>query len=288
MEIIKNIFEMQGRAKDILGKNLVTGFVPTMGALHEGHLSLVRRSQAENDVTVVSIFVNPTQFGTGEDYDSYPRVVEEDLNALKALDTNILFLPEKDDIYSTDFNTFIEVKGVTENLCGAFRPGHFRGVTTVVNKLFNLVKPVRAYFGQKDFQQVVVIKKMVNDLNMDTEVIACPTVREEDGLAKSSRNLYLNADERKDASILYEAMKSVAEGLQNGDIDFQKAPHKLVEVLCKMEHLKEIQYASLYDPFTLEEVTDKTPEEYKKRELLIAVSLILGKTRLIDNLLVDL
>src|SRR5208337_1498749 len=206
METIRMPRIMQETSKRHLCSGKTIGCVPTMGALHEGHLNLVKRAKSENDIVVVSIFVNPLQFGSGEDFGRYPRDLENDMEKLRASDTDILFVPEGKSLYPDGFASHLTVEGISGRLCGAFRPGHFTGVVTVVCKLFNIVKPTRAYFGQKDFQQTVVINRLVEDLNMDIEVVTCPTVRESDGLAMSSRNAYLSAGERAAATVLYKAL----------------------------------------------------------------------------------
>ena len=207
MQIIKTKKDMHVLSRTFRTDGGTIGFVPTMGALHEGHLRLVRRSEHENDITVVSIFVNPTQFGPGEDFKLYPRDLEGDLEKLSSMNVDAVFTPAADDMYSGDVSIFIHVGSIGQMLCGASRPGHFSGVATVVAKLFNIVMPDRAYFGQKDFQQTVVIKKLVKELNFNIDIIVCPTEREKDGLAMSSRNSYLSSEERKAASILYRASR---------------------------------------------------------------------------------
>lgn len=258
------------------------GFVPTMGALHEGHLNLVRRAKSENDVVVVSIFVNPTQFGPHEDFDKYPRDAERDQELLQKAGADVVFLPQVDAIYPEGFQTSISVGELAGRLCGAFRPGHFSGVLTVVNKLFNIAHPTRAYFGQKDFQQTVVIRRMVEDLNMDVEIIVCPTVREEDGLAMSSRNAYLHEDERRAATILYRTLTRAAEMTrQEGSIPGEV--RKIMrDMLAGEPMVAEVQYAGIYDARTLDEL-----QEFGQTNLL-AIALLLGKTRLIDNMVVEL
>lgn len=256
------------------------GFVPTMGALHEGHLSLVRRAKEENDITVVSIFVNPLQFGPSEDLGKYPGDKEGDADKLRKAEVNILFMPDKSLMYPEGFSTHVEAEKISEKLCGAFRHGHFRGVTTVVAKLFNIVKPTRAYLGQKDFQQAVIINRMVKDLNMDVDVIACPTIREHDGLAMSSRNLYLNAEERKAATAINKCLVKTTELIKSGIIDKGSIKRFMEEKLSEEPLITEIQYASLYDPETLDEL------DRVEKEALLAVAIKIGGTRLIDNMVV--
>ena len=205
MIIVKTIKEVREKVKEWRDAGLSVGLVPTMGYLHEGHASLIKTSSSANDRTVVSVFVNPIQFGSGEDLESYPRDIEHDSEITQAAGADLIFNPEPEEMYLDNFSTFVDMTGLTEELCGLSRPGHFRGVCTVVTKLFNIVKPDRAYFGKKEAQQLAVIRHMVQDLNVDIEVVGCPIVREEDGLAKSSRNTYLSPEERKAAVVLSKA-----------------------------------------------------------------------------------
>jgi pantoate--beta-alanine ligase len=253
------------------------GFVPTMGYLHEGHISLVKRAKDENLAVVVSIFVNPTQFGPKEDFKSYPRDIKRDLAMLEPL-TDIVFMPSDAEMYPEKYNTWVEVKGITETLEGAVRPGHFRGVTTIVNKLFNIVEPTRSYFGQKDAQQVAVIKKMVEDLNMNMEVVVCPTVREKDGLAMSSRNTYLNPEQRKGAAVLYKALTHAQQLFAKGERDSGVMRQEMTG-LIKKEPLANIDYISIADTGTLKEI------HRIKTTALVSMAVKFGKTRLIDNIL---
>ncbi len=287
MEIIKSAEEMQSRAKALRKEGKTIGFVPTMGALHEGHLSLVRRAKEENDITVVSIFVNPTQFGPKEDFNRYPRDLEGDSQKLASLGVDILFYPSVEDIYPEGYRTYVTVEELSDKLCGAFRPGHFRGVATVVTILFNIVMPHRAYFGLKDYQQSVIIRRMVRDLRMDIDIVACPTVREPDGLAMSSRNTYLNEKERKSATVLYRALKEAEKVLLSGG-SFQSARERMQETIREEPLVRQLQYASIYDPETLDELSDRDYQKYRGREVLLAVALYLGPARLIDNLIVRL
>ena len=263
------------------------GFVPTMGALHEGHLSLIRRCKEENDTTVVSIFVNPTQFGPTEDYERYPRDLEGDSEKLRSLGVDILFFPSVEEMYPEGYSTYVEVEGLSNHLCGLFRPSHFRGVATVVTKLFNIVMPHRAYFGLKDYQQALIIKRMVRDLNMDVQIITCPTVREVDGLAMSSRNQYLSESERRSATVIYRTLLRAKEALERGE-DFGTVKTLMVETLSSEPHVKEIQYASVYDPESLEDLSQRQREDYSGSEVLLAIAVIIGPARLIDNMLVRL
>ncbi len=253
------------------------GFVPTMGYLHEGHLFLARQAKAENDVSVVSIFVNPTQFGPKEDFARYPRDPERDLAMLEREKTDLVLMPPVEEIYPVGASTWVDVENVTKTLEGATRPGHFRGVATVVAKLFNIVEPTKAYFGQKDAQQVVVIRKMVTDLNMNLEVVVVPTQREPDGLAMSSRNVYLNPQERQTAVVLWRSMNLARGSWQKGERDAEKIRHEMVALIEK-EPLARIDYVSISDPRTLEELSQI------KGAALVSMAVYVGKTRLIDNL----
>jgi pantoate--beta-alanine ligase len=271
--------------KDISGTHILhgrtIGFVPTMGALHDGHLSLIKMARQENDITVVSIYVNPMQFGPSEDFNKYPRLIEEDTEKLRTEGIDILFLPDDSLMYPKGFSTHVEVRGLSGKLCGAFRPDHFKGVATVVTKLFNIANPARAYFGQKDFQQYLIIKRLVKDLDMGVDVIVCPTVREDDGLAMSSRNRYLTHDERSAATVAYRALKGASESIESGIIELD-AIRKLMMDRIKSEPLvSEVHYCSVYDPETLDEI------EVIEKEALLAIALKIGNTRLIDNMLVN-
>ncbi|MFC2026864.1 pantoate--beta-alanine ligase [Chloroflexota bacterium] len=274
MKIVKTIAEMR-LIRASLAKPL--GFVPTMGYLHEGHLSLVRRARTDNASVVVSIFVNPTQFAPSEDLDRYPRDLECDLSLLDKEGADIIFMSSVDEMYPPRFDSRVEVDKLTRRLEGASRPGHFTGVTTVVAKLFNIIQPTRAYFGQKDVQQAIVIKKMVADLNMDLEIITLPTVREPDGLAMSSRNSYLSADERQAALVLYRALM-LAQGLwSQGETDAEKLRNEMAKII-KCEPLATIDYISIADNETLEELEEVQPPA------LVSLAVKIGETRLIDNI----
>ncbi len=257
------------------------GFVPTMGALHEGHLSLVKAARAENDIVVASIFVNPIQFSPGEDFDRYPRALSDDLEKLEGL-ADFVFLPEKESMYPPDFSTRVEVGGLSEKMCGRFRPGHFQGVATVVLKLFNTVQPSRAYFGQKDYQQSVIIKRLVRDLDLPLEVAVCPTVREPDGLAMSSRNAYLVPEERKAATALYLALRAGEKTLKEGQRSAARVGEAMRGALSGEPLVRQVQYMAAYDPETLQEL-----EIIEKNGIVLAGAVVVGTTRLIDNLLVN-
>lgn len=277
MRLVQDISEMKELAMKARFSNRTVGFVPTMGYLHEGHLSLVRIAREKCELLVVSIFVNPTQFVGGEDYDSYPRDMDLDMRLLDKESVDIVFLPRVEEMYPEDYSTFVEVEGLTAVLCGVARPGHFRGVTTVMAKLLNTVKPHFAVFGEKDCQQSVVIKRMVRDLNIDTDIVMGPTVREEDGLAMSSRNLYLNEKERNDASILYEALlegrRMVASGAANASV-VKSAVTKMIEE----KDTARLDYVSVVHPEKLIEL------QRIEDEAVIAVAARFGKARLIDNI----
>jgi pantoate--beta-alanine ligase len=276
MKIVKNIADFN-RLRPQLTAPL--GFVPTMGYLHEGHLVLVRRAREENPSVAVSIFVNPTQFGPREDFAQYPRDPERDLALLEKEGTDIVFMPSAEEIYPPGFDSWVEVGKITEKLEGAARPGHFRGVATVVAKLFNIVRPDKAYFGQKDAQQLVVIKKMASDLDMGIEIIAVPTVREPDGLAMSSRNTYLDVEERKQAVVLYQSLTLAQKLYADGTKD-AKAIREQMTALIQQQPLAEIEYISIADTKTLEELDRVKPPA------LVSMAVRFGKTRLIDNVVV--
>ncbi len=256
------------------------GLVPTMGYLHEGHLSLVRQAKADCGAAAVSIFVNPTQFGPAEDLDRYPRNIERDLELLRALDTDLVFLPDAADIYPPDYQTYVQVEQISSGLEGAARPGHFRGVATVVCKLLNIVQPHRAYFGQKDAQQTVVIQTMVRDLNIPTEIVVCPTVREPDGLAMSSRNAYLSTPERQAATVLYRALSNARQRYHHGTCAGDALREAMQEVL-NLEPLAHCEYVSVSHPRTLQELAWVNQEE----GALCSLAVRIGQTRLIDNML---
>ena len=279
MEIIKDLRVMQARSGFLRQEGKAIGFVPTMGYLHEGHLTLLRRAREENDIVVLSIFVNPTQFGAGEDYEKYPRDTEGDLAKASEAGTDIAFLPEVAEMYPAGYATYVNVEGLTEKLCGRSRPGHFRGVTTVVLKLFNLVQPHRAYFGEKDYQQLVVIKKMVSDLNLDLQIIGCPTVRESDGLAMSSRNAYLSPQERLSALCLSRSLAKAEELIRGGE----KSPQSIINEISKViekEPGAKIDYVAVCHPETLGDL------ESIDSQALIALAVKIGPARLLDNRLV--
>ncbi len=256
------------------------GFVPTMGYLHEGHLSLIRRAREECKSVVVSIFVNPTQFGPNEDLSKYPRDLQRDLNLIAPLGVDLVWTPTAEVMYPPGYQTWVEVEALTKPLEGAMRPGHFRGVTTVVAKLFNGVQPQKAYFGQKDAQQAAVIRQMTRDLNFPIEIVVCPTVREADGLAMSSRNTYLNPEERRAATILYQALTAAQRAYHNGERNAESLRRIMRETLAT-EPLATVQYVSCADYDTLAEL------EQVKGKALLSLAVFIGKTRLIDNVVLE-
>jgi pantoate--beta-alanine ligase len=274
MQVVKTIPDIRALRQKLSG---TVGFVPTMGFLHEGHLALVKRARAENSTAIVSIYVNPTQFGPREDFGAYPRDFNRDLELLRKGGVGIVFVPSDGEMYPPEFSSWVDVEKVTERLEGASRPGHFRGVATVVAKLFNIVQPTRAYFGQKDAQQVVVIKRMVADLNMNLEVVVVPTVREGDGLAMSSRNIYLGPKERQAATVLFKALTLARQSGRGGEKDAEKIRRQMTSLIQK-EPLAQIDYVSIADAETLEELN------LLDRPAVASLAVRIGKTRLIDNM----
>ncbi|MFQ5407345.1 MAG: pantoate--beta-alanine ligase [Anaerolineales bacterium] len=277
MQITKTVDELRKARGSFEGS---FGLVPTMGYLHEGHLSLVRRAGAENDHVGVSVFVNPTQFGPNEDLASYPRDVERDLQLLEAEGVDLVWTPAPEAVYPAGFQTTVSVEFLTQPLEGARRPGHFRGVTTVVAKLFNAFTPDRAYFGQKDAQQARVIRQMAADLNFPLEIVVCPIVREPDGLAMSSRNAYLSPDERAAATVLYRALSAAADAYRSG-VRQGNLLRAAMQDLLEAEPLADTEYVSAADPDTLAELTTV------ERGVLLSLAVRIGKTRLIDNVLLE-
>lgn len=275
MLIAQTISEMRVQRKTMRG---TWGLVPTMGALHRGHLTLVERARAENERVAVSIFVNPTQFAPGGDFEKYPRPLESDTQLLARCNVDVLFAPTNQEIYPDDFQTFVTVQEITKPLEGAVRPGHFRGVATVVTKLFNLVQPDRAYFGQKDAQQVAVIKQLVRDLNIPVEIRVGETVREADGLAMSSRNAYLSIEERNAAPVLYRALCAARDAFFCGAREGEKLRAVMRETL-RHEPRAQVEYVSAADPQTLQEL------EIVNAGVLLSMAVRIGATRLIDNIL---
>jgi len=281
MEIITTIKEMQAFTRKMKAEGKTVGFVPTMGALHKGHMSLFESSTKDNDVTVASIFVNPTQFGPTEDFNKYPKDHKGDMEKMSALKVEAVFLPEVAEMYPKGFSTFVYVGGIGCILCGASRPDHFNGVATVVSKLFNIVMPDRAYFGRKDFQQTVVIKKIVKELAFDVDIVVCPIVREDDGLAMSSRNSYLSDEERKSALILNKALEYGRGLMMSGREKDVSSVKDKISALIKSDPLVTIDYVEIVGPEYLEKLKEvKTPA-------VIALAVKIGTTRLIDNIMID-
>lgn len=280
MKFVKTIAEVRTQVKEWKRQGLTVGFVPTMGYLHEGHKSLIDRAVSENDKVVVSDFVNPIQFGANEDLSTYPRDIEADKALCENAGAAMLFNPEPDEMFASDFCTFVETQNLSKELCGKTRPIHFRGVCTIVSKLFNIVTPDRAYFGQKDAQQLAIIRRMVRDLNMDIDVIGCPIIREDDGLAKSSRNTYLNAEERKAALVLSKAVFKGEELIKNGEKNSDVILNTMKDII-NGEPLAKIDYVQLVNADSIE------PLETAEGRVLVAMAVYIGKTRLIDNFIVE-
>ena len=281
MEIITTVDGVRKQVKEWRKEGLSVGLVPTMGYLHEGHKSLIDKAVAENDRVVVSVFVNPIQFGPTEDLASYPRDLDRDAELCEKAGANVIFHPEDSEMYFDDFCTYIDMDGLTKGLCGKTRPIHFRGVCTVVGKLFNIVHPDRAYFGQKDAQQLAVVRRMVRDLNFDLEIVGCPIIREEDGLAKSSRNTYLSEEERKAAVILHKGLVKGEEMVSAGEKDVKKVLDAITEII-ESEPLARIDYVEAVDFDNIETI------DTIEGSVLVAVAVYIGKTRLIDNFIVGL
>lgn len=276
MDICDKIIDVRKRVNAWKKEGMTIGFVPTMGYLHEGHKSLIDAARKDNDKVVVSIFVNPMQFAPTEDLESYPRDLQKDSQLCKDAGVDLIFHPQPEEMYTDGFCSYVDMNGLTTELCGKSRPIHFRGVQTVVLKLFNIVKPDKAYFGQKDAQQLAVIKRMVKDLNVDTEIVGCPIIREPDGLAKSSRNTYLNPDERKAALILSRSLKLGKELIESGETDSKKVIKAITDSI-NTEPLAKIDYVDIVDLSTI------TPTDKIGKSVLVAVAVYIGKTRLIDN-----
>lgn len=280
MEIITTVADMKARVAEWRAQGLTIGLTPTMGALHEGHMSLMERARTECDRVVASVFVNPIQFGPNEDYDAYPRDLERDATIAESKGVDVVFHPSVEEMYPNNYNTYVVMETLTDSLCGAKRPGHFRGVCTVVNKLFNIVDPDKAFFGQKDAQQLAIIKRMVSDLNMRVKVFGCPIVREEDGLAKSSRNTYLSSEERTAALVLsrsiFQAQKLIEAGERNA-----ATIRETVVTTIESEPMANIDYVEVVD------LGDMQPVDTLGEAGLVAIAVYIGSTRLIDNYLFD-
>lgn len=279
MKIVDNVKEIRNIVKEWKADGLTVGLVPTMGYLHEGHKSLIDKAVAENDRVVVSDFVNPMQFGPKEDLATYPRDLEMDSALCEAAGAHIIFHPEPSEMYHDDFSSFVDMNTLTSGLCGKTRPIHFRGVCTVLAKLFNIVQPDKAYFGQKDAQQLAVVTHMVNDLNFNLEIVGCPIIREEDGLAKSSRNTYLSADERQAALILSKSLKNGKALIESGETDAKKVVKSIYDEIST-EPLAKIDYVEIVSWPTLEEV------DTIDSDILCAIAVYIGKVRLIDNFII--
>ena len=277
---IETIAGLRSVLEEARSRGATVGLVPTMGALHEGHLALIRKARSENDLVAVSIFVNPTQFVAGEDRETYPRDLARDLQLARSAGADLVFGPPVEEMYPKGFSTWVEVEGLTQGLCGASRPGHFRGVCTVVAKLFNICRPDRAYFGEKDAQQLAVIKKMVSDLDIPLAIVPCPTVRESDGLALSSRNVRLSPEARAQAPVLYRALSAALTLVENGERDARRLNDEICAVLAEAD-LAKIDYVEIVD------ADDLVPVDVLAGPCLIALAVWFGKTRLIDNITVE-
>lgn len=280
MEIVQRVLPMKESCKKARSEGKVIGFVPTMGYLHEGHLALVREAKKMSDVVVVSLFVNPAQFGPSEDFDKYPRDATRDAEMLSNEDIHFLFMPKAEDMYPENFRTTVKVRELSEQMCGVSRPGHFEGVTTIVLKLFHIVEPHFAFFGQKDAQQLVIIRRMVKDLNMDQEIVRVPTVREPDGLAMSSRNSYLSPEERNAATVLYRALEHALARVEEGERKTKPILKEIKEII-QTEPLARLDYVCATD------LNDLKDLKTLKGRCLIAVAAYFGNTRLIDNIIVE-
>ncbi|HPC79561.1 MAG TPA: pantoate--beta-alanine ligase [Fervidobacterium sp.] len=278
MRLIQNVSEMKALSKSVIDDGKTIGFVPTMGYLHQGHLSLVQKAREENDIVVVSIFVNPTQFGPNEDYNRYPRDLERDLRLLNPFNVDYIFNPSVEEMYPAYYSVYVDETEMSKYLCGARRPGHFRGVCTVVTKLFNIVRPTRAYFGQKDAQQFRILRRMVENLNMDVEMVEMPIVREPDGLAMSSRNVYLSDEERREAPRLYKSLLEAKKLIDSGERDVQKIKDEIQRVLN--HPLLKIDYIEVVDEKRL------IPVDRIEGDVIVAIAVFFGKARLIDNVII--
>jgi len=280
MEVIETIEAVREKVKAARKKGKKIGLVPTMGAFHRGHISLIERAVKDCDFVVVSIFVNPTQFGHGEDFEKYPRDFDADIEACRKAGVDLVFAPSTEQMYAAENLTWINVEKLTEPLCGQFRPGHFRGVTTVCAKLFNIVQPDIAFFGRKDAQQAIVIKRMVADLNMPLKFVICPTIRDTDGLALSSRNQYLTEQQRKDATLIYKSLQECEKTLKAGVTSTKEVITQMRSILYQAPSIN-IEYVGIVDAETLQSLDHITGR------VLAAVAVRIGPARLIDNILVD-
>jgi len=280
MKIVNKVRQMQVLSDKFKKEGKKIAFVPTMGYFHKGHLSLMERGRELANILVISIFVNPIQFGPGEDFREYPRDLERDLSLAEGVGVDVVFIPEAEEMYPPDYQTYLEVTGLTQHLCGLFRPSHFRGVTTVVAKLFNIVKPDIALFGLKDYQQYIVIKRMVRDLNYDIEVVGCPIIREKDGLAMSSRNIYLTPEQRKSALCLYQGIKLAERLVREGQRDAKIIIKEVIDYI-ESKPYTQIDYVKICHPETLDDL------EYLNDKALLALAVRVGKARLIDNTILE-
>src|SRR3989338_7731944 len=279
IRIVRKTSEMQSLSSKVKREGRTIGFVPTMGYLHDGHLSLMRRARKDNDLVVLSIFVNPIQFGPHEDYKKYPRDFKKDERLAKGAGVDVLFYPAVKEVYPDGYSTYVEVDTLSNVLCGTSRPGHFKGVTTVVTKLFNIVQPDTAYFGQKDAQQTIIIQKMVHDLNMGLKIKVMPIVREKDGLAMSSRNVYLSKEERRDAVVLFSSLQEACDMIKSGEVISSRVISRIRDMIGEKKTAR-IDYVAAVDPLTLKDV------KRISGTVLIALEVWAGKTRLIDNMVV--
>jgi pantoate--beta-alanine ligase len=285
MEIVKKVKDCTEISKRLREKGLTIGFVPTMGFLHEGHLSLIRAAGKQCDRVILSIFVNPTQFGPGEDFKKYPRDIKRDRQLAESEGVNYIFYPTVSEMYKSDHRTFVDVRELGEIMCGKYRPGHFTGVSTVVLKLLNITKANRVYFGKKDYQQMVIVKKMAEDLSVDVDIIGIPTVREKDGLAMSSRNSYLDKSERENAVILYKCLNHAKVMIKGGERDLKVVHKKIMGELEGNSFVRKVDYVDFRDPFNLKEIS--ILGDFDKR-VLVAIAAWIGNTRLIDNIVIKI
>ncbi len=283
MKIIKKNSECKSITNNLMLKGYKIGLVPTMGYLHEGHFSLIRIAKRECDKVIVSIFVNPIQFGPGEDFERYPRDIKRDSKLAEKAGVDYIFNPEAREMYGPDYKIKVEVGDLGSIMCGKYRPGHFAGVATVVLKLFNITNANKAYFGEKDYQQMVIIKKMVVDLNLDIDIVSGPTIREADGIALSSRNKYLSEEERKNAIILYKSLKAAKDFVKHGEKDLEKIKRMIKKSLRENEFIRKIDYFEFRDPLTLSVIKKVTG---KQKKILAAAAVWIGNTRLIDNMVI--
>lgn len=282
MKIIKTIDEMRDISKEIFKSSKELGLVPTMGYLHEGHKSLIKKAKKENDLVAVSIFVNPTQFAPDEDLENYPRDLDRDAKICEELGVDYIFHPREEEMYPENFSTFVlPGENMTNIMCGITRPTHFRGVCTVLTKIFNIISPQRAYFGEKDIQQLAIVKRMVEDMNFDIDIVGCPIVREDDGLAKSSRNSYLDSNERESANILRKSILKAKQMIESGERDAIRVQASMIEMI-ESEALAKIDYIEILDFETFQRL------KVIQNKTLISMAVYIGKTRLIDNMVIDL